>query len=617
MVVAAQFDLAVAVGGVVFLGLELAVAVGLHGVVAFVADADLLVVFDVLVPVALGVEEDLFLALAVLDAQFVETTATGVAVGLEYAARLVRRQGVGHLVLGVVEAARNQRLVGVAFEEADQHFHADAGDGDGAVAVAGPAAGDAQPAAGLVVRLAFAVPEELDLHPAVLVAMDFLALGAGDHGALVAQDARLGMGQRWSVGHVPGRGQKAVAVALVEVVLVVGDVAGDGFLQHLGLPAFVHDFGEQPEVVPVLSRMPGKRQEVAAGEVRLIAAPFGQPVVGTVTFEGALAEVPAALAIRETPRIVIVLEAGADVAVDRAFQLQPGLLEVVVAAGDTAGAGFQAQAEALDHRGVGEHAGILPVAQRRQLEEAALVVAEHQQMALRAVAEVIVDAFLLAQALDEVQVGLVVLGAVVAPGVEGRAELETVGVGENAVFFQHAGDDLGHRQLLEDALVDAVGEVGQLRHQHDVIAAQALAGITLGHAMDLSVDAGTAGGEGEEGALVQQLVQLQIRALADQFDFEPVGSADAFVAAEFEHLQIGFDTLDAEAEMGLVGGVEHVQAPCSKIIRCAAGTSGGQPWVARGRLRAVRGRRCVSRFRSAPEPCAGPARCAARASGAS
>jgi len=36
--------------------------------VAFVADADLLVVFDVLVPVALGVEVDLLLALTVFDA---------------------------------------------------------------------------------------------------------------------------------------------------------------------------------------------------------------------------------------------------------------------------------------------------------------------------------------------------------------------------------------------------------------------------------------------------------------------------------------------------------------------------------------------------------------------
>ncbi|MCT2375667.1 hypothetical protein MNU22_14795 [Pseudomonas aeruginosa] len=77
MVIGLQLDLALSAYGVMLLGLELAVAVRLHGVVAFVADADLLVVLDVLVPVALGMDEDLFLALAILDAQLVVATPPG------------------------------------------------------------------------------------------------------------------------------------------------------------------------------------------------------------------------------------------------------------------------------------------------------------------------------------------------------------------------------------------------------------------------------------------------------------------------------------------------------------------------------------------------------------
>ncbi len=46
MVIGLQLDLALSVHGVMLLGLELAVAVRLHGVVAFVADADLLVLSD-------------------------------------------------------------------------------------------------------------------------------------------------------------------------------------------------------------------------------------------------------------------------------------------------------------------------------------------------------------------------------------------------------------------------------------------------------------------------------------------------------------------------------------------------------------------------------------------
>ncbi|KMQ53146.1 hypothetical protein ACS96_31285 [Pseudomonas aeruginosa] len=141
VVIGLQLDLALSVHGVMLLGLELAVAVRLHGVVAFVADADLLVVLDVLVPVALGMDEDLFLALAILDAQLVVAAAARAAEALEDAAGLVRRQLVGHRVGGVVDAAADQRLVGIAFEEVHQHFHADPRNDDAAIAVAGPTAG--------------------------------------------------------------------------------------------------------------------------------------------------------------------------------------------------------------------------------------------------------------------------------------------------------------------------------------------------------------------------------------------------------------------------------------------------------------------------------------------
>ena len=51
-----------------------------------------------------------------------------------------------------------------------------------AILGAGPGAGDAQPATGLVVGLAFAVPVELDFDAAVLIAVDLFTFGAGDRG---------------------------------------------------------------------------------------------------------------------------------------------------------------------------------------------------------------------------------------------------------------------------------------------------------------------------------------------------------------------------------------------------------------------------------------------------
>ncbi|MNY66407.1 hypothetical protein D3C86_2038270 [compost metagenome] len=64
-----------------------------------------------------------------------------------------------------------------------------------------------------------------------------------------------------------------------------------------------------------------------------------------------------------------------------------------------------------------------------------------------------------------------------------------VGVGLDAVLFEHLADDLRNRKVLEDPLVAAQGQVGKLRAQADVVAAQALAGFALGDAVDLPVDA--------------------------------------------------------------------------------------------------------------------------------
>ena len=61
---------------------------------------------------------------------------------LDAALRLVRRQPVGRHRLGVVDAADDDRLVGVAFEEVDDDFLADARDVDDAPLLAGP---DASP----------------------------------------------------------------------------------------------------------------------------------------------------------------------------------------------------------------------------------------------------------------------------------------------------------------------------------------------------------------------------------------------------------------------------------------------------------------------------------------
>ncbi len=184
-------------------------------------------------------------------------------------------------------------------------------------------------------------------------------------------------------------------------------------------------------------------------------------------------------------------------------------------------------------------------------------------MAGCAVLEVVMDALFLTQALDEVQVGLVVLHAVLARRVDHRAEPEAVGIGLNAVFLEHLGDDLRHRQVLEDALVGAMGEVGQLRHEREAIAGQALTGFTLGRLMHQPVDAAAIRRDGEEGRAMQQAFQIQVGALADQFQVEAIGLADGLAAPEFEHLEVVLDAFKGKREVGLVGWGEHPCSSCS------------------------------------------------------
>src|SRR5690606_15473807 len=297
MVIRLDFCSAVSVGAVVLLDQVLGVAVGLGAFVALVADTDALVVPDVLIPVALGVDEDLFFPGPVLDAQFVEAVAAGAAQALEDGSGLVRGQLTGHRVGAVVQAATDQRLVRVAFEEADQNLHADSRDGDAAPVVAGPAAGHPQPAAGVGVGLAFAVPVELDLDPALVVAVDFFAGRAGDHRGLLAQHPGFGVAQGWAVRGVPGGGLEVVAVALSEGCFplplrgrggIIGArrfCAGYGLFQNLGLFAFVVNVGDQPEVVPAGAGVALEFEEVAAAQSRLVAVAGGLAVVAAVAFQ--------------------------------------------------------------------------------------------------------------------------------------------------------------------------------------------------------------------------------------------------------------------------------------------------------------------------------------------
>src|SRR5690606_3965936 len=62
----------------------------------------------------------------------------------------------------------------------------------------------------------------------------------------------------------------------------------------------------------------------------------------------------------------------------------------------------------------------------------------------------------------------------------------------------------------------------------------------------------------QERRLMQQAVQIEIGALADQLQLKRIGLADRLKAAEGQHLEVVLDAGKAQAELGVVGGRDHV-----------------------------------------------------------
>ena len=146
-------------------------------------------------------------------------------------------QGVRRHVFGVVDAADDDRLIGIALEKLDDDFLSDARQEHRPPPLAGPVLRDANPARALLVVLSFAIPVELDAHAAVLVGVDLLAARPDDDGGLRAGDDRLRRAPGGAVGHGVRNAAESIAVRFRgQIVARVGSVgaADRGLMAHLG-----------------------------------------------------------------------------------------------------------------------------------------------------------------------------------------------------------------------------------------------------------------------------------------------------------------------------------------------------------------------------------------------
>src|SRR5256885_969838 len=196
--------------------------VPVDGLAPVVAHPFVLVVLDLGELVLLGMQPQLLCARLVLEADSVGVALAVLHAGARCAAlarsgldarlRGVGRQRPGRHVGRVVDTARDQRVVRVAIEEVDDDFMPYAGNGDGPEPRACPVRGHADPAAGVLVHGAQAVPVELHLDAAVFVGPDFFSGRAHDDGGLRAGGTRLGRGARRGVGKTRGLGLQLVAL---------------------------------------------------------------------------------------------------------------------------------------------------------------------------------------------------------------------------------------------------------------------------------------------------------------------------------------------------------------------------------------------------------------------
>src|SRR5262249_20601781 len=183
---------------------------------------------------ALRVDVELLAALFVLEPDLVEVVRrpAGRRPRLDAGLRLVGGQVVRRHVLAVVDATDDDRLIGIAFEEGDDDFLADARQVDHPPVLAGPALRDSDPARAVLVAMPFAVPVELHLHAPEVVNEDLLT-GRPDHfGGLHAVDDRLPRAARRTQLH---RGVDALEFVLVRhCARTAGSVALARAMVHAG-----------------------------------------------------------------------------------------------------------------------------------------------------------------------------------------------------------------------------------------------------------------------------------------------------------------------------------------------------------------------------------------------
>ena len=358
-------------------------------------------------------------------------------------------------------------MVGIAVEKIDYHLLPDARDMHAAVVAARPGLGDADPAAGVFVFLAIAVPVELHFDAAKAVGVDLFVGRAGHHGGLGAGGAGLGGAALTAVGGAFGHGRKADAVA--GAMVCAPAVAA----VHVFCKAVVGRL-DQILLVLVAARVLAEAKQITRGDVAGVAIALHHLTLGLLLFDAHAGIVLAIGHMGIATGPVKVLPAVFAVACRLLLpgvQNGAGTFKVVivrskVARCDVFGKGPAVHEIFIVHL-CGTVAGVVGVRAGALGERAVAtnVIGQHQGMAAVAVFEEEIGTFHFQQARDKVEVALAVLHQVLPAAVLA----DELVVDHKAIGRQHFLDDLRDFLELKDLEIRAPGGVPQPGAQYRFI----------------------------------------------------------------------------------------------------------------------------------------------------
>jgi len=204
------------------------------------------------------------------------------------------------------------------------------------------------------------------------------------------------------------------------------------------------------------------------------------------------------------------------------------------------------------------------------------IIAKHQAMPVVTMFEVIVNVRLLAQALEQLLIRLVILGAESSDSMLMMA-LEAPLCANDPMLPEHLIKDLRHRPAIENALTEAQAQAAQLRSQTHSAQSRSTAVFVLDKALQLPVHTLPQRAETEKRRSVQQAGKVQLRVVDQHIDLERKRLTERFVTGKGQNFERVGQTRYIETKQRLVEWIEHWRISTGG----AAGDSRREAWPSR------------------------------------